>query len=186
MLFLSQGVPMVLMGDEVGRTQEGNNNAYCHDSPLTWLDWTRCDAEADWLRFCRELIAFRRRHPALSHALHPGRRPSTNDNLLDVSWHGVESWQPDWGHDSHSLAMLLKLYSVRGLADTIYAAFNMYWEPLTFRIPEAPDGWVWKRAIDTSRPSPDDIASPGQESRIDKSLRITLAARSTVVLIAAK
>lgn len=183
MLFLSQGVPMLLMGDEVGRTQLGNNNAYCHDSPLSWFDWTQCETQADWHRFCRELIAFRHRHPALSHALHPGRRPSANDDLLDVSWHGVEPWQPDWGPDSHSVAMLLKLYSVHGLIDTIYAAFNMYWEPLTFRIPEAPNGWVWRRAIDTSRLSPHDIATPGTEPLIDPSLRITLGPRSTLVLI---
>jgi isoamylase len=186
MLFLSQGVPMVLMGDEIGKTQFGNNNAYCHDSPLTWFDWTQCESETDWLRFCRELIAFRRRHPSLSHALHPGRRPNANDDLLDVSWHGVQPWQPDWGHNSHSLAMLLKLYSVHGLLDTIYAIFNMYWEPLVFQIPEAPNGWGWRMAIDTSQPSPRDIFTPGTEPPIPGNNRVTVAARSSLVLVASE
>uniref|UniRef100_A0A7C2JYN7 Glycogen debranching enzyme GlgX n=1 Tax=Schlesneria paludicola TaxID=360056 RepID=A0A7C2JYN7_9PLAN len=184
MLFLSQGVPMLLMGDEVGRTQHGNNNAYCHDSSLTWFDWTLCDEQADFLRYCRELIAFRHRHPALSHALHPGRRPTANDDLLDVSWHGVEPWQPDWAHHSRTLAMMLKLYALEGLVDTIYAAFNMYWEPLVFHIPEAPDNWTWRKAIDTSQPSPRDIAPPGQEAPIDPNRRLTVGPRSVVVLIA--
>jgi glycogen operon protein len=184
LLFLSQGVPMLLMGDEVGRTQQGNNNAYCHDGPLTWFDWSLCETEADFLRFCRELIAFRHRHPALSHALHAGHRPKADDDLLDVSWHGIVPWQPDWSHDSRSLAMKLKLYSVHGLKDTIYAAMNMFWEPLTFTVPEAPNGWTWKRVIDTSRPSPEDIVTPGSEPALDGLRQLALGPRSVVVLIA--
>src|SRR5205085_79059 len=73
MLFLSQGVPMLLMGDECGHTYEGNNNTYCHDAPLTWFDWTLPDRNAELVRFCRLLIRFRKLHPALRHSRHPGQ-----------------------------------------------------------------------------------------------------------------
>ena len=88
MLMLSQGVPMLLMGDEIGRTQRGNNNAYCHDSPLTWLDWSLQERNAELFRFCRRLIAYRLRHPALRQASHAGPGSSTDD-ALQVTWHGA-------------------------------------------------------------------------------------------------
>lgn len=186
LLFLSQGVPMLLMGDEMGRSQQGNNNTYCHDGPINWLDWTLTECYADRLRFCRELIAFRQRHPALRHYNHAGQRPFPDGELLDVTWHGVEPHQPDWTPNSRSLALQLRLYSVRGLIDVLYLVFNMYWEPLEFRLPPAPDGWIWRRVIDTSACEPCDILSDDQLGEsFTQGTRIPVAARSVMVLVGA-
>ncbi|MBI1345134.1 glycogen debranching protein GlgX [bacterium] len=185
MLFLSQGVPMLLMGDEMGRTQDGNNNTYCHDGPINWLDWSLTEHYADRLRFCQELIAFRQRHPALRHHNHAGQRQFQEADLLDVTWHGVEPHQPDWTPSSRSLALQLRLYSVRGLIDVLYLVFNMFWEPLDFRLPAAPDGWIWRRVIDTAAAGPDDILTneSAGESFLHKT-RVNVAGRSVTVFVA--
>lgn len=183
LLFLSEGIPMLLMGDEIGRTQSGNNNAYCHDSPLTWLDWSLREQHADRFRFCQKLIEFRRKHPAVRHHTHAGLQTHLAGEVLDVSWHGVEPFHPDWTTPSHSLAMMLRLYSIDGLVDVVYAVFNMFWEPLEFRVPAAPDSWRWERVIDTAQPSPADFNDPGTLLR-SPSPRIKLAARSTQILVA--
>src|SRR5262249_33993941 len=98
-LFLSQGVPMLLGGDELLRTQDGNNNAWCQDNPLGWVDWGLAQRHAAFLRFVRELAAFRRRHPAL--------RRKTFPTQGDVVWHGVEAYRPDWSAGSRTLAVVL-------------------------------------------------------------------------------
>jgi glycogen operon protein len=109
-LFVSHGVPMLLMGDEGGRTQQGNNNAYCHDGPLTWLDWDLLDANAGLVRYCGRLIAFRRAHPCLRSPRHPviGEAPPC-EGRVDLTWHGTRVASPDWGWQSRSLA-----FTVRG------------------------------------------------------------------------
>lgn len=180
-LFLSQGVPMMLMGDECGRTQHGNNNAYCHDGPLTWLDWSLIESNADLFRFCRELIAFRVRHPALRHVRHVGAE-GLNGERFEVTWHGTEPRQPDWSARSRSLAMHVHLQN-GGPPDTVYAAFNMFWGDLTFRPPTAPQGCHWCVAIDTSLPSPLDIATPGHEQPLAEGSTYPVASRTVVVLI---
>ena len=180
-LFLSQGVPMMLMGDECGRTQSGNNNAYCHDGPLTWLDWTLVETNADLFRFCRELIAFRKRHPALRHVRHVGSETSESE-LFEVTWHGTEPDEPDWSLGSRSLAMLVRLRN-ETVEDVIYAAFNLFWDTLTFRLPAPPEGYCWAVAMDTSLPPPLDMAAPGNEHPLEANAAYPVASRTVVVLI---
>ncbi len=183
LLFLSQGVPMLLMGDEIGRTQQGNNNAYCHDSPLTWFDWSLREPQAELFRFCQGLIAFRKRHPALRHHMHAGRRQTQSSDLLDVTWHGVEPFQPDWSNESRTLACMLRHYTIEGLNDVVYVVFNMFWEPLTFRLPAAPDSWRWRKYLDTALPPPADVVMVGDQPEVCGP-KIEVAGRSTVVLVA--
>jgi glycogen operon protein len=182
MLLLSQGVPMITMGDECGRTQMGNNNAYCHDSPLTWLDRSLLHENEDLLRFCRELIAFRRNHVALRQPAYPGYRTRGGD-LLEVSWHGTKAWQPDWAPHSCSVAIML-----RGVMnhheDVLYAAFNMYWEPLEHQVPEPPNGRRWHLAVNTAAPPPNDIFELGNERLLTNQRSLLVAERSAVVLVA--
>lgn len=180
-LFLSQGVPMMLMGDECSRTQLGNNNPYCHDGPLTWFDWTLLETNADLFRFCRELIGFRARHPALRHVRHVGVEGFDGEEF-EVTWHGTEPNEPDWTPGSRSLAMHVRLKN-GGPADTIYAAFNMFWGDLEFLPPAPPAGCHWCVAIDTSRPSPFDIATPGQEQPLPSGVSYRVMSRSVFVLI---
>ena len=151
---LSLGMPMILMGDEVRRTQRGNNNAYCQDNEISWFDWTLADRYPDVLRFVRLLIARR----LMRHAGHEIRRTSLNELIRHArkSWHGVKLNQPDWSESSHSVAFSAELRK-EGLL--VHLILNAYWEPLEFELPRADSGAgnAWHRWIDTGLDSPDDI-----------------------------
>jgi isoamylase len=155
---LSLGLPMFMMGDEVRRTQHGNNNAYCHDNPANWFDWSLPKKHADLLRFV-SLLNLRR----LLRDAGPERKRTSLNQLISGAtkhWHGVKLNQPDWSSQSHSIALNAEL---RGEGLLVYFAFNAYWEPLTFELPRIEGGQSWKRWIDTSLETPQDIV-PWQEA----------------------
>src|SRR5207253_7092050 len=117
--------PMILGGDEFLRTQQGNNNAWCQDNDVSWLNWEMQESHADFLRFAREVIALRKAHSALRRRsfVRPG----------DVTWHGVQPHRPDFSSTSRSLAMLLDGRRTGWDADSdFYAAFNAWQGPITF------------------------------------------------------
>ncbi len=151
----SLGLPMLLMGDEVRRTQQGNNNAYCQDNETSWFDWTLLAKHADVQRFVRLLNAQR----TLRDEEPERQRLSLNQLLRKAkkAWHGVKLGQPDWGACSHSLALSVEAPKEKLLFHVI---LNAYWEPLDFELPQA-DGSQssWRRWIDTSLDSPDDIVA---------------------------
>ncbi len=182
MLFLSQGVPMLLMGDEVCRTQQGNNNTYCQDNALNWLDWSLQQENAEIFRFCKHLVAFRKAHPALRHPefAAAGRGEA---GVLQITWHGTRPWQPDWSGSSRVLAFTARLRTA-DQDDFIYAAFNMYWEPLRFELPATDSGLAWHQFANTGLPAPADVAVPNQEPRLPDPRQLRLAGRSAVVLVA--
>jgi len=178
---LSLGTPMLLMGDEVRRTQRGNNNAYCQDSELSWFDWTLLERHPDVHRFVRLLCAFRQRRDALVEHVH-----LTLNQLLErarIEWHGVALDCPDWGEESHSLAFTLRTLGARF---SFHGMLNAYWEPLAFELPAAPGGpgRGYRRCIDTSLPSPDDI-QPWESARTVEETRYVVAPRSIVLLACA-
>jgi isoamylase len=175
-LFMSQGTPMISMGDELRRSQSGNNNAYCHDNELSWFDWDAVQQHAAMLRFVRELVRFHNQLDSLhvTHYLPVGGHPSEPF----VSFHGVESGRPDWSHDSRSLAFSL-CHPLTG--EQIYAIFNAYWEPLKFQLPRLPAGQEWRRVIDTALPSPQDICERGAAVSV-KGHYYAAQSRSCVVL----
>jgi len=179
-LLLSQGVPMIQMGDEVRRSQRGNNNAYCQDNETAWFDWRDVETHAGVLRFWREMIGLRRRSAALRRARYfQGDAGPRNDRgLPDISWHGTQIGSPDWSDDSRVIAYTL---AGRGPEPDLHVMMNMYWEPLDFALPAIP-GMRWRRAVDTSLTSPDDIARPGAEP-IHAAASYPVAGRSVVVLI---
>jgi len=148
---LGIGTPMILMGDEVRRTQRGNNNAYCHDDETVWLDWGLLETRADVHRFAKTLIALR-----VNRALSNERFGMKLTELLrhPLEWHGVALHQPDWGHDSHSLAVTVHL---PGRLTMLHLMINAYWKPLAFELPQPEGAGAWRRIVDTFRPSPDDI-----------------------------
>jgi glycogen operon protein len=151
---LSAGTPMLLMGDEVRRTQGGNNNAYCQDNEISWFDWTLLERHADIHRFVKVLAAFRQRRDVVTET----GALSLNQLLqrASIEWHGTRLDQPDWSEHSHSLAFTLKSLRARFL---LHGIFNAYWEPLTFELPTLPAGseQPWRCCIDTGKASPDDI-----------------------------
>jgi isoamylase len=150
---LSLGVPMLSMGDEVRRTQRGNNNAYCHDNDLTWFDWTLVEQHAEILRFVRLILGPR----VLRDKLHEDRRISLTEFLkrANKQWHGVKVNQPDWGTHSRSFAFQAEM---QPLGRMFHLIVNGYEEPLDFELPPCSTGTCWRRWIDTSLPSPHDIA----------------------------
>lgn len=175
---LSLGVPMILMGDEVRRTQGGNNNAYCQDNETSWFDWALLDKHADVHRFVKLLTARR----LLRDTGHETRRTSLGRLIreADKSWHGVRLGQPDWGDHSHSLAFTAEIRSERLV---VHMILNAFWEPLEFELPP-PCKWggaPWRRWIDTARETPDDIYPCGEAPEVSEST-YRAEARSVVVL----
>jgi glycogen operon protein len=171
---LSSGVPMITMGDEARRTQLGNNNAWCHDGPLTWLDWDLVERQGDLRRFVRRLLDFRFAFdPVQASGGVPLREFLTRAR---IEWHGVRLDAPDWGPESRSLAVC---FTARGQPGRIYAAFNAFWEPLEFELPEAPRGW--RRLVDTAQPPPEDAFSWSEATPVVRS-RYRVEARSMVIL----
>jgi glycogen operon protein len=175
---LSLGVPMIVMGDEVRRTQRGNNNAYSQDNENSWFDWTLLRKHADVLRFVKLLTARR----AVRDVEHERRRVTLTQLLQGAtkSWHGVKLGQPDWSSWSHSLALEAEL-AQEGLQ--IQMLLNAYWEPLDFELPLVNGGQAWRRWIDTALDPPHEIvewrAAPPVSGRSYQA-----GARSVVVLIA--
>ena len=177
---LSVGLPMILMGDEVRRTQRGNNNAYCHDDPTNWFDWALPEKHADVLRFLRLLCGRR----ALRSTEHESRRLTLGQLIhrANKAWHGVKLDHPDWGDDSHSIAVTTELI-VEGLL--VHLILNAYWEPLRFELPGTERGrpLQWRRWIDTARASPQDIV-PWQDAPAVPAGTYAVEGRSVVVLFA--
>lgn len=186
LLFVSQGVPMLWMGDEVGRTQRGNNNAYCHDEPWNWFDWELTETNQDLLRFTRMMIAFRKANPALRQPEFLTGRDLVGSGYPDISWHGVEPWEPDWSFPSRTLAFLLcgrHVAAAGGPTDFLYCALNMYHKPLEFALPVLPRGMTYHRVADTSRTSPEDFLPPGNEAPLGTEKTITVPARTCLLLL---
>jgi glycogen operon protein len=177
---LSVGMPMILMGDEVRRSQGGNNNNYCHDDETTWFDWSLLERHADVHRFVSVQCARR----TLRTTAHECRRLTLSQLIQrsEKSWHGVKLNAPDWGDSSHCIAFSAEL---REDGVIVHLIFNTYWEPLAFELPQkAGDrGLQWRRWIDTARPSPEDIV-PWQDAPQVPSTPYPAGARSVVVLYA--
>jgi glycogen operon protein len=185
-LLTSQGVPMMYMGDEMKRTQHGNNNAYCHDTAMNWLDWSLLEKNESLFRFVRQCIEFRKAHPVLRNKHHFQNKDYMRSGKPDITFHGTKAWQPDWSDGSRSLAyMLCGKHGKNGfLADNdIYVAMNMFWESLWFELPEFDDSRKWHIAVNTGVASPADSFDVGREPVLENQHGILLGARSVVVLV---
>ncbi|HSF68102.1 MAG TPA: glycogen debranching protein GlgX [Nitrospiraceae bacterium] len=177
---LSIGMPMILMGDEVRRTQLGNNNAYCHDNELNWFDWTLVAKHADVHRFVTLLNARR----ILRDIEHEREGLSLTELIAQANkaWHGVKLGQPDWSRHSHAVAFSAELKKEQILFHLI---FNAYWEPLEFELPPMSAGRAnhWRRWIDTALDSPHDIV-PWQTAPSFSGHGYRINSRSVVMLFA--
>ena len=177
-LMVSRGVPMLLGGDEVLRTQRGNNNAWCQANELSWVDWRRTDAQVDMLRFTRELIALRRRHPCLEHNSFFEGRPVPGRPIPDIAWHGARLGESPWRGDGRVLR-----FTVAGLGggeEDLHVALNTSERAVEADLPAIP-GRRWHVAVDTSRPPPDD-AVPRSRQRPYPAASYLLPPRTVLVL----
>jgi isoamylase len=185
-LMISQGTPLLLMGDEMARTKRGNNNTYCHDNELTWLDWSLLDDNSNLFRFVKNMIAFRHAHPVLRSRYHFTGADVVGSGHSDISWHGINAREPDWSDHARTLALMLDgKHALDGLItdDTIYIAMNMHWEPHEFQLPQLTEGESWHRFADTGRRGKQVITEVGQEKRLRHQDYYPLQARSVVILV---
>ncbi len=179
-MFVSQGTPMLLMGDEVRRTQFGNNNAYCQNNEVSWFDWSLCEKNAGLLRFTRGLIEFSQSQEIFK--ITTLLKTSFHTRGAHIVWHGIHLNEPDLRDTSHTLAFTLNFPRKD---ESVHVMINAYWKPLTFELPLLRRGLSWYKIIDTAAASPNDYQPVAKADSLHKDF-ISLAGRSVIVLSAHK
>jgi isoamylase len=189
LLLLSQGVPMFVAGDEIRRTQQGNNNAYCQDNEISWFDWKLAEKNRELFRFFKRVIAFRKSHSSLRRSQF-FKGLVNRRGLPDIAWHGCRLNSPGW-HDPNSRALAFTLGGFteeNGSEDAdIHVMLNMEWEDLDFDVPSLDKSGSygdrkWYKAVDTAQSSLHDIAESGEEPVVSGNV-CNVKNRSIVVLI---
>lgn len=189
LLLLSQGIPMILSGDEVGRSQRGNNNPYCQDNATSWFDWDLVAQNGDLLRFFQLLIRFRKHHAQLRPCHYPDDLPLACASAPawpaimwpTIAWHGCELNAPDWSHESRTLAM--HIFPVCGTNHHIYLIANAHWEAHRFHLPDLPRPALWCRVADTYQPAPHDIYPEEEAPSLRTPNAYEVGPRSVVILV---
>lgn len=183
LLLLSQGTPLIFMGDEFGNSQKGNNNPWCQDNAIGWLDWGKQEKNRELLEFWKQLAAFRRAHPIL----HPARELRLMDYLScdypDLSYHGESAWRPQTEHHSRSIGMMLcgkYAQNDKGQEDDfLYIAINMHWERHSLALPRLPKNMRWELVLTTA----EDNALLPQEEMGESGNSCQVAPRSIALYI---
>ncbi len=170
--FLSQGTPMLLMGDEIRRSQNGNNNAYCQDNEISWMDWNLVEENKELLNYVRSLIDITQEFEVLRYSKNISTKPSTDDSPF-ITWHGTSLNEPDWSDNSHTLGFE---YHMPSRKERLLVLMNMYWDDLDFEIPKAIYG-KWNLQVDTAQDNSDTCAL------FDENDKLLVENRSIVVLI---
>lgn len=187
LLFLSQGTPLLLAGDEFGNSKSGNNNTYCQDNELSWLNWNQQKNNEDICRFTRRIIEFRKAHPVF----HMEKEALNMDYLAcghpDVSFHGVKAWRPEYENFRRQLGVLYcGAYGKKeggGSDDYFFVMYNMHWEPHEFGPPNIPKNRRWHVAIDTSLEGVSGFYEAGKEPLLENQRSCVVKERSVMVLI---
>lgn len=176
LLILAHGVPMLLAGDEMGRSQKGNNNAWCQDNQTSWLDWGHLETHRELFSFFSALIAFRKKHSLLRPRIFEGEEQGEKR----LSWHGQKLHRPDWSDSSHSLGMLLQ-----GQVEEaeIYLIAHADTDDAIFELPEPKQDRPWRLFVDTALPPDRRCSAPGAEPRLDRQKTYRVKDRSVVVLV---
>lgn len=183
-LFISQGTPMILSGDEIKFTKKGNNNTYCQDNELNWFNWNLLKENKEIFEFTKFMINFRRNHPVLRRERFLIEKSGLASESYDLIWHGVELEKPDLSSHSHSIALQLKgdnpKFPHEEKDDDIYIAVNAFWNDLIFDIPEPHENKKWHRVVDTNdkkMPEGDKMTDVITESKLH------VKSRSIIILI---
>jgi len=186
-MMVSLGTPMILGGDEMGRTQGGNNNAYCQDNEISWYDWSFLEKRPDYYRFVKEMIAFRLRHPAFMRSEFYTGREGAYKGIPDISWFDEKGGTPNWDTIGQCLAFRMEGSKAEILSDRddndFFIMINGGGKAVDFKVCDPLDGKKWVRAIDTGLPSPDDILTSGKEAMLEKPSAYKVKEHSIVVLI---
>lgn len=172
MMLLSQGTPMILAGDEFGNSQNGNNNPYCQDNAITWLDWKQLDTQREIYDYVKKVIAFRKEHPVLHQPEELHMFDSLSCGMPDLSIHGTQAWRTDYSYYSRMLALLFygdyQQKEDGTTDDSIYIIFNMYWEAKSFDLPNLPGNREWYPAIETYGNTFSEVPKPVKKKKIRK------------------
>lgn len=181
LLLLSQGTPMILAGDEFGNSQEGNNNAWCQDNEVSWLNWNLLKENRELFLFWKNLIKFRKQHATLRRKDFFKGTTNPYSGLQDISWHNTQSDKPDFDSSSRSLAFLIDgMEGKKIICDHIYVAINFDQQEKQFQLPTISKGGHWKFILDTENPS-DFIKGRATRFKNDQN-SVEVAARSIIVL----
>lgn len=182
-LMISHGVPMLLSGDEFGNTQFGNNNAYCQDNEVSWIDWSLVDKNSDLLNYAKKIIELRNSHPVLkSRDFYMDQ--INNSNYPDISWHGTKAWQADFSDSARCIAvMFCGRDRINNDSDYfIYVAMNSHWDAHGFELPKLPEGYNWHIFANTDMPASEDIYGVNNEKYLEGQSDIIVGARSIMIL----
>ena len=145
-VFLAAGIPKIMAGDEFGNSQNGNNNAYCQDNPVTWLNWEQLDKKKEIYDFVKCMIAFRKANVVFRQKGPKSMNDTNHVGYPEVSYHGEQAWMPHFESYSRSIGLL---YTGKG--EFYYIAYNLYWIEERFALPKLPKGLKWQVIMDTSK-----------------------------------
>jgi glycogen operon protein len=184
----SAGTPMLLGGDEFLRTQNGNNNAYCQDNPISWFDWDRVRLNQDMVAFSKKVMALTRQYPVLQSRVFLEGRDRDGNGVLDIAWFGTDGYAPQWGNsEARTLC-----YRLDGAEDQtpagdyqLFIIFNADHQMQGVALPQL-QGKRWFRLLDTSLPAGEEIAETGREVKLEPAGHYLANPRSTVVLLGRK
>lgn len=189
-LMLSQGVPMLVFGDECRRTQRGNNNAYCQDNSISWFDWKLVEKNPELLRFVKALIHFRRTQPTVRRTNYLTGRPSAEGMLPDVSWYSALGTAVDWGSADSTLICLLKAPDIsqdpQRQGRDVLLMVNATLESREFIVPPVAKGIEWRLFVDTGEDAPNDVFPDHDGPALPENGRHSMPFRSLCCYVAAK
>ena len=185
--FLSQGTPLILAGDEFGNSKNGNNNSYCQDNEISWLNWNQTKTNKDLLEFVKAVIRFRKDHPIFHMPQEPRNMDYQSQGMPDVSYHGVKAWCPEFENFRRQLGILYcGPYAKKADGspdDYFFVAYNMHWEPHDFALPNLPKNMRWFVAVNTDSRDGLGICQPGKEIFLEKQKQYLIPPRTIVVFM---
>ncbi len=185
-LFLSQGVPMLVAGDEFGRSQQGNNNAWCQDNAISWIDWDLAVKNRGQLRFFRKLIHLRKAHPIFKRTdffLSTSDEASPSATYPEILWQSLLPGEQDWSLECRTLAFLLNGSTLAEHDDDFFVMLNgSPTAPCEFTVPEPSRNRIWRKIIDTGQPSPHDFIDLEQGDQVDCGSTLSVTNMGCVVL----
>ena len=184
LLLVSRGIPMLLSGDEIGNTKFGNNNTYCQDNEISWLNWDLVKENADLFSYFKNIIAFRKAHPVLRVTRFDSYH--TDTGYPEISWHGTKAWDFNCDSLSYTIAVMFCGSAHKYETDEdefIYMAMNSHWEMHVFELPVLPREKCWHVATNTDMSSGEDFWPQGEEKKLKNQNKILVGPRSVIILI---
>ena len=185
-LFLSQGVPMLVAGDEFGRSQQGNNNAWCQDNEISWINWQLCEENTEQLLFFKKLIALRRTYSVFRRTdFFSGKNSRDNARTADIIWQGLRPGEEDWSYNCHTLAFTLLDRQPEGNTSFFVMLNGHRSQAATFTLPhpgDIPDSGCWKRILDASRQSLRDSFLPGKDQPLQGGEKVNVLPMTAIIL----